>query len=428
TFGEYKNKARAMYRGGFVISNEAIRKVKVLPDPIFDYSTIIGKVFNDRNRNGRQDKGEMGIKGVKIATEDGIVVTTDRDGKYHIAGLKPQTKLIKLNENSLPLGGELTTMNPVVARFTLGGTLAKVNFGVLLSGGLAEMSVIGEVVIPITITTEPKFKLKLGGEVIPLKWTQPLEKQPEDAYTALRMKIEKIRVKGEALITKSNELMARSERLKSVAEKKETESEELSKRYLTRSEEFKKQSDTLRQQAEPFIKQAEIEEEKLVKSVKKLEEKIISLKKQYQELTTEIRQLKTKSEEYKNDAESLRSIDRKLSGELLEDSKKLKEQSETRQTETKKIKFEIARFTKELERKKGIKKGIRRKQELQVKINGQLIKVDPVKGYRDDFTLKPDTRKINIWMRDIRGRETRFVKAVSIPKLKVSVYRSEEEA
>jgi len=125
----YENTATAISAAGTALSNPASARVKVVWDPIFDLSIIIGKVFNDINGNGIQDKGECGIPDVRIATEDGLYVVTDKDGKYHIEGLKPMTKLLKVDFSTLPEGSVFTTENPRVVRLS-GGLLAKVNFGV----------------------------------------------------------------------------------------------------------------------------------------------------------------------------------------------------------------------------------------------------------------------------------------------------------
>ncbi|MBD3264960.1 MAG: DUF11 domain-containing protein, partial [Candidatus Omnitrophica bacterium] len=128
----YTNKAVVVADSGYPLSNIATEEVKVVYDPIFDLSIIIGKVFNDKNGDGIQQRGEEGIADVKIATEDGLYVITDKDGKYHIEGLLPQTKLLKVDTSTLPQGAEFTTENPRVVRLTR-GLLAKVNFGVKVS-------------------------------------------------------------------------------------------------------------------------------------------------------------------------------------------------------------------------------------------------------------------------------------------------------
>ncbi len=56
-----------------------------MPDPVFDCSDVIGKVFDDRNANGYQDEGEPGIPNVRLATLNGVLVTSDAEGRYHVA-------------------------------------------------------------------------------------------------------------------------------------------------------------------------------------------------------------------------------------------------------------------------------------------------------------------------------------------------------
>ena len=45
---------------------------------------VSGIVFDDRNRNGTQDAGEVGIAGVAVSNQD-AVVTTDAKGAFHLA-------------------------------------------------------------------------------------------------------------------------------------------------------------------------------------------------------------------------------------------------------------------------------------------------------------------------------------------------------
>lgn len=47
--------------------------------------------------------GELkGIAGVRIVTEEGIYAVTDKDGLYHIEGLRPGTHVLQVDESSLP--------------------------------------------------------------------------------------------------------------------------------------------------------------------------------------------------------------------------------------------------------------------------------------------------------------------------------------
>ncbi len=70
--------------------------------------SIIGKVFNDKDEDGYQDKDEQGIDGAELIMDDGMRVLTDKDGLYHIGQVKPGVRSIKLNKSSLPFKGEMT--------------------------------------------------------------------------------------------------------------------------------------------------------------------------------------------------------------------------------------------------------------------------------------------------------------------------------
>ena len=112
----------------------ATATVRVVPDPTFDCTDIIGKVFDDKNANGYQDKGEPGLPGVRLSTTQGLLITTDEHGRYHVTCAAVPNRdrgsnfIIKLDERSLPAGYRLTTENPRVQHVTR-GKMAKFNFG-----------------------------------------------------------------------------------------------------------------------------------------------------------------------------------------------------------------------------------------------------------------------------------------------------------
>lgn len=133
--GEYVNTAFALNNlAGAQVSNTATATVRVIPDPTFDCSDLIGKVFDDKNANGYQDEGEPGIPNVRLATVNGLLVTTDAEGRFHVAcAMVPNESrgsnfVMKLDERSLPSGYRVTTENPRDVRLTR-GKLAKLNFG-----------------------------------------------------------------------------------------------------------------------------------------------------------------------------------------------------------------------------------------------------------------------------------------------------------
>ena len=133
--GEYVNRAYVLNSAiGTRISGEAAATVQVVPDPDIDCTDVIGKVFDDRNQNGWQDNGELGLAGVRVVTARGLIATTDKHGRFHItcAAVPNQDRgsnfILKLDERSLPSGYRLTTENPRVQRATRGKML-RFNFG-----------------------------------------------------------------------------------------------------------------------------------------------------------------------------------------------------------------------------------------------------------------------------------------------------------
>jgi uncharacterized repeat protein (TIGR01451 family) len=133
--GEYVNKAYSINQFGFQNSNVASATVRVIGDPLFEDSLIFGKVFWDRNRDGRQDKNEPGISGAKLVTARGEIITTDEHGRYHLTDIKGgrwergTNFILKLDTKSLPQGLTSTTENPIVVRLSP-GLPSRVNFGV----------------------------------------------------------------------------------------------------------------------------------------------------------------------------------------------------------------------------------------------------------------------------------------------------------
>jgi uncharacterized repeat protein (TIGR01451 family) len=133
--GEYVNRALVLNAAtGSSISEEATATVRVVPDPDFDCTDVIGKVFDDVNLNGQQDAGEQGLSGVRVVTARGLISTSDEHGRFHItcATVPDEDRgsnfILKVDERSLPTGYRLTTENPRVQRATRGKML-RFNFG-----------------------------------------------------------------------------------------------------------------------------------------------------------------------------------------------------------------------------------------------------------------------------------------------------------
>ncbi|WP_372605558.1 hypothetical protein, partial [Actibacterium sp.] len=145
TFGPQINTAWIDNSYGRTLSNRATASVKIMPEHVFDCSDVIGRVFDDKNRNGyldapTGDQTEPGLPGVRLVAPNGRIVTTDAFGRYSVpcAALPRDigsNYMLKLDTRSLPTGYRVTTENPRVVRLTA-GKMAKLNFGAALADGV----------------------------------------------------------------------------------------------------------------------------------------------------------------------------------------------------------------------------------------------------------------------------------------------------
>jgi hypothetical protein len=133
--GEFVNRAQVLNLAtGSAMSEEATATVRLVPDSTFDCTDVTGKVFNDANRNGRQEDGEAGLSRVRLVTPAGLQAATDKDGRYHITcAIVPNESrgsnfVLKLDDRTLPTGYRMTTGQVRTQRATSGKAL-KVNFG-----------------------------------------------------------------------------------------------------------------------------------------------------------------------------------------------------------------------------------------------------------------------------------------------------------
>jgi uncharacterized repeat protein (TIGR01451 family) len=133
--GEFVNRAFAENGvNGAAITPEATATVRIVPDPDLDCTDVIGKVYDDVNRNGVQDEGEKGLAGVRLVTDRGLAATTDAYGRYHITcAVVPNEDrgsnfILKLDDRTLPSGFRMSTDQRVIKRVTRGKAV-KIDFG-----------------------------------------------------------------------------------------------------------------------------------------------------------------------------------------------------------------------------------------------------------------------------------------------------------
>ncbi len=164
--GEYINRAQAIHTVlDGAASGVAMATVRVVPDPTFDCSDIIGKVFDDANMNGYQDKGEKGLPGVRVVTARGLIITTDDKGRFHVScAIAPDEQrgsnfIMKVDDRSLPTGYRITTENPRVQRVTR-GKMIKFNFGATIHK-VVRLDIANGVFTPNTTDMRVQWKPRL---------------------------------------------------------------------------------------------------------------------------------------------------------------------------------------------------------------------------------------------------------------------------
>jgi uncharacterized repeat protein (TIGR01451 family) len=129
--GDYSNVAVAVdVCDTCTASPPASTMIEVVSDPVFDLGTIIGKVFQDYDRDGFQDSGESGIGGAMVALDNGIYALTDVHGRFHFPAVEPGQRMVKLNVATIAGNARATGRDKQVLSVTP-GLLAKANFGVI---------------------------------------------------------------------------------------------------------------------------------------------------------------------------------------------------------------------------------------------------------------------------------------------------------
>lgn len=102
--------------------------------PVFECSTVIGRVFEDLNGNAWMDDGERGVGGVRIITARGTSIVTDAHGRYSVPCAEAPSAIgsniiLKVDSRTLPDGYAVTTENPKVVRLTA-GKMTDASFGI----------------------------------------------------------------------------------------------------------------------------------------------------------------------------------------------------------------------------------------------------------------------------------------------------------
>ena len=114
----------------------SIHQITLDPGILSDCGTLIGRVFEDKNFDGEQQRGEAGIPNAVIFLDDGNRVVTDADGLFSLQKVLPGRRTGTLDLASLPgytLAPNLyfneRNSHSRLVNLSPGG-LARMNFGV----------------------------------------------------------------------------------------------------------------------------------------------------------------------------------------------------------------------------------------------------------------------------------------------------------
>jgi hypothetical protein len=97
------------------------------------YGIVEGVVFNDINRNGVQDKGEEGIKGITIRLEDGSIVKTDEKGYYQFSRVEVGGHFVTLDVRRIPAEYSIISPEKIRGEVKLREKV-RVNFQLIAAG------------------------------------------------------------------------------------------------------------------------------------------------------------------------------------------------------------------------------------------------------------------------------------------------------
>ncbi|SEM76967.1 conserved repeat domain-containing protein [Sphingomonas gellani] len=141
--GDAINRATAV-APGLGASNEASAAVRITAPLFTDAMTITGRVT--AGNCGDPASTLTGMAGIRLMLEDGSFVVTDRDGLYHLEGVRPGTHVVQVDRDSVPAthapvvcGGDTRAAGDAASRFVTGGggSLHRVDFQLRPTGAVA---------------------------------------------------------------------------------------------------------------------------------------------------------------------------------------------------------------------------------------------------------------------------------------------------
>lgn len=132
------NRAWGTAEGARVRSDTAVAWVRLRGGQPVASRALLGKVWLDRDGDGRQGPGEPGVRGVEVWSAAGEMVTTDAEGRFSFPDLRAGAHVVRLDTLSLPAGMRLAAAADGVQRARVDGwTLPVLSFRLLPGAGTA---------------------------------------------------------------------------------------------------------------------------------------------------------------------------------------------------------------------------------------------------------------------------------------------------
>lgn len=164
--GTHTNRALLFYPNSVLpLAPEATAPIEVVTEAYFDCGDVIGKVFNDVNRNGYQDTGEDGLPGARIVTAQGMLITTDQHGRFSVACADlpdsriGSTYIMKLDPRSMPSGYRIISENPRTVRLSA-GKVTRLNFATSIAR-VVRVDLVDAAFVPAQIYLRPEWETQL---------------------------------------------------------------------------------------------------------------------------------------------------------------------------------------------------------------------------------------------------------------------------
>ena len=137
--------------------------VRVEDQTLFTRSTLLGRVFEDRDRDGQQAANEPGIANARVVMDDGTWVTTDAQGMFHVPDLESGPRVIKMDLAQVGAAAVPTTDVAQVVNIAP-GLLASVRFGVAFPRDTVSVGRPGAEGLAIS-ARDPEGTLGLNGSI-----------------------------------------------------------------------------------------------------------------------------------------------------------------------------------------------------------------------------------------------------------------------